>query len=336
MSLRDRVRSTSTIKETAILNKSIFLNDKNFTPLQIPALNIISSGDIDGGFSCGLTMWCGPSKHFKTMFSLLHVKAYLDKYPEAICLLYDSEFGAPLKYFDMLNIDKERVVHSPIVDVEQLKFDILAQLDAAERGDKLIICIDSMGMLASKKEVEDARSQNSAADMSRAKAFKSLFRIVTPRLTLKDIPLIVVNHTYKEIGLYPKDIVGGGTGSYLGSDNIYILGRQQEKDGKDLTGYNFVINVEKSRFVREKSKIIVEVNFETGISKWSGLLDIALESGHVTKPAKGWYQKTGFDAKYRESDTNTEDFWSSIISDPTFKKYIKDHYQLGEASDLIQ
>ena len=56
-----------------------------------------------------------------------------------------------------------------------------------------------MGNLASKKEVEDAEAGKSVADMSRAKAFKSLFRMVTPHLTLKDIPLIVVNHTYKEI-----------------------------------------------------------------------------------------------------------------------------------------
>ncbi len=77
--------------------------------------------------------------------------------------------------------------------------------------------------------------------MSRAKQIKSLFRMVTPHLTLKDIPMVVVNHTYKEIGLYPKDIVGGGTGSYYSADNIYILGRQQEKEGTDLIGYNFII-----------------------------------------------------------------------------------------------
>ena len=91
-----------------------------------------------------------------------------------------------------------------------------------------MIVIDSIGNLASKKEVEDALDQKSVADMSRAKQIKSLFRMVTPHLTLKDIPTVVVNHTYKEIGMFPKDIVGGGTGSYYSADNIYILGRQQE------------------------------------------------------------------------------------------------------------
>ena len=81
--------------------------------------------------------------------------------------------------------------------------------------------------------------------MSRAKQMKSLFRMVTPHLNLKDIPLIAVNHTYKEIGLYPKDIVSGGTGAYYSADAIWIIGRQQEKDGAEIAGYNFVINIEK-------------------------------------------------------------------------------------------
>jgi hypothetical protein len=80
--------------------------------------------------------------------------------------------------------------------------------------------------------------------------------------------------------LYPKAIVSGGTGVYLSADNIFILGRQQEKDGTEIIGYNFIINVEKSRYVREKSKIPVCVKFEGGLSLWSGLLDMALESGH--------------------------------------------------------
>ena len=58
------------------------------------------------------------------------------------------------------------------------------------------------------EEVEDALEGKSVADMSRAKQVKSLFRMVTPHLNIKDISMVVVNHTYKEIGMFPKDIVG--------------------------------------------------------------------------------------------------------------------------------
>ena len=338
MSLLDKIKKNTTIKESAILSKSKLFVEKDMITTMIPAINVALSGKLDGGLTPGLTMWAGPSKHFKTAFSLLMAKAYQDKYEDAVILFYDSEFGTPQNYFDSFGIDTDRVVHTPITDVEQLKFDIMAQLRNIERGDRVMIIIDSIGNLASKKEVDDALEQKSAADMTRAKQIKSLFRMVTPHLTLKDIPMVVVNHTYMEIGMFPKDIVGGGTGSYYSADNIYIIGRQQEKDGSELVGYNFIINVEKSRYVKEKAKIPVTVTFEGGISKWSGLLEMALLSGHVVKPSNGWYSRVNTetgeveDKKFRVADTDSKEFWSQILADETFKQWISDTYQQNSGS----
>ena len=197
------------------------------------------------------------------------------------------------------------------------------------------------GYLLAFQEVEDALNDKSVADMSRAKQIKSLFRMVTPKLTLKDIPMVVVNHTYKEMSLFPKDIVSGGTGAYYSADNIYIIGRQQEKQGKDVVGYNFIINVEKSRHVREKSKIPVNVSTEGGISRWSGLLDIAIEGGFVVKPNQGWYSRvvdsTGEveEKRFRIKDTNTADFWSGILASDKFNQYIKKTYKLATGSIMM-
>jgi RecA/RadA recombinase len=266
------------------------------------------------------------------------VKAYLDKYKDAAVLFYDSEFGAPQAYFNTFGIDTSRVVHTPITDMEQLKFDITSQINALERGDRVIIVIDSIGNLASKKEAEDALDGKSVGDMTRAKQIKSIFRIITPHLTIKDIPLIVVNHTYMEQTLYPKAIVSGGTGPYYSADNIFIIGRQQEKEGSDLTGYSFVINVEKSRFVREKSRIPITVSFEGGISTWSGLMEVALESGHVVKPKNGWYQRVDLDSgevnekNYRLADTDNKDFWMPILKSKTFREFIEKKYMITSAS----
>lgn len=334
MSLLEKIKKNSTIKDSAILSKSKFFAAKDMIPTSVPVLNIALSGSLDGGFTPGLTMWAGPSKHFKTAFSLLMAKAYQDKYPEAVILFYDSEFGTPQSYFSSFGINTEQVIHTPITDVEQLKFDIMAQLKEINRGDRVMIIIDSIGNLASKKEVEDALEQKSVGDMTRAKQIKSLFRMVTPHLTIKDIPMVVVNHTYMEIGMFPKAIVGGGTGSYYSADNIYILGRQQEKDGSELTGWNFIINVEKSRYVREKAKIPVTVTFDKGINKWSGLLDIALENGHVVKPSNGWYSRMDENGeveakKWRAADTQSAEFWDPILAMPSFKKAIEEQYQFS-------
>lgn len=335
MSILDKLKKNSTIKETAILSRSKFFEAKDMIQTDIPVVNVALAGDLDGGFTPGLTMWAGPSKHFKSAFSLLMVKAYQKKYPDSVVLFYDSEFGTPRSYFSSFGIDSERVLHTPVTDVEQLKFDIMAQLSQIERGERVMIVVDSVGNLASKKEVEDALDQKSVGDMTRAKQIKSLFRMVTPHLNLKDIPMVVVNHTYMEIGMYPKAIVGGGTGSYYSADNIFIIGRQQEKDGTELIGYNFIINVEKSRYVREKARIPVSVRFDGGISKYGGLLDMALESGHAIKPSNGWYSRVNSETgeveakKWRLADTESAEFWEPVLENESFKQWIRDNYAFG-------
>jgi len=341
MSILDKIKKNTTIKESAVLAESKFFTKKDMIPTSVPIINVALSGRMDGGLTPGLTMWAGPSKHFKTAFSLLMARSYLDKYPDAALLFYDSEFGTPQSYFDSFGIDTKRVLHTPITDLEQLKFDAMQQIDNLARGDRVIIVIDSIGNLASKKEVEDALEGKSVADMSRAKQIKSLFRMVTPHLTIKDIPMIVVNHTYMEQGMFPKAIVSGGTGPYYSADNIFILGRQQEKEGTEIVGYNFIINVEKSRYVKEKSKIPVSVSFDGGISKWSGLLDLALESGHVIKPSNGWYSRVNIetgeveDKKYRIKDTDTRDFWMPIVTSKSFNNFVVNKYQIAHGN-IIQ
>ena len=262
MSIMDKLKKNSKIKTTEVLSDSKFFAEKDMVQTDVPMINVALSGSVDGGLTPGMTVLAGPSKHFKTSFALLMAASYMKKYPDAVMLFYDSEFGSPQSYFQQFNIDTDRVLHTPIVNVEELKFDLVGQLENLDRGDRVIIVIDSIGNLASKKEMEDALNEKSVADMSRAKALKGLFRMTTPYLTMKDIPLLAVNHTYMEIGLFPKAIVGGGTGIYYSADNIWIIGRQQEKKGTDIIGYNFVINVEKSRYVKEKSKIPISVTWD--------------------------------------------------------------------------
>ena len=327
MSLMEKLQKNSTIKDTSLLSESKFFNAKDMIQTPVPMLNVALSGRLDGGLTPGLTVFAGPSKHFKTAFALLLAKSYMEKYKDAVVLFYDSEFGSPQSYFESFGIETSRVLHTPVTDVEQLKHDSMQQLNNIERGDRVIFIVDSVGNLASRKEVEDSLTGKSVADMSRAKQLKSLFRMITPHLTIKDLPMVVVNHTYKEIGMFPKDVVSGGTGVYYSADNIFIIGRQQEKDTTGITGYNFIINIEKSRYVREKTKIAVEVSFEGGISKWSGLMDVALAGGFVTKPSNGWYSRKDEDQKFRMKDTYTKEFWLPIISSGDFQQYIETKFK---------
>ena len=336
--LLKRLQGAGSVKQASVLADSLFFNEKEQIRTDIPIINLALSARLDGGLTSGLTFLAGPSKHFKSLLGLILVRAYLKKYEDAVCIFYDSEFGITPEYIASNGIDTNRVLHVPIEHLEQLKFDISKRLEEIQRGDKVVIFVDSVGNLASKKEVEDALDEKSVADMSRARVMKSLWRIVTPHLTTKDIPCIAVNHTYKEMSLYPKDIMSGGTGGMYSANQVFIIGKAQEKDGSELTGFNFTLNVEKSRFVREKSKFPFTVTFDGGINKYSGLLDIALELGFVTKPSNGWYAKVNSqtgevdEKKYRAKDTNTKDFWESILTSQSFKDAVYNRYAISSHS----
>ena len=328
MSIMDKLKTNSKIKETQILAESKFFTESDMVPTDVPMINVALSGSMDGGLAPGLTVLAGPSKHFKTSFGLIMASAYLKKYDDSVLLFYDSEFGSPQAYFENFDIDTTRVLHTPVTNVEELKFDIISQLEQLDRKDKVVIMIDSIGNLASKKELEDAINEKSVADMSRAKALKGLFRMCTPYLNMKDIPLVAVNHTYQEIGLFPKAVVSGGTGIYYSADNIWILGRQQDKKGQDIQGYHFVINVEKSRYVKEKSKIPITVSWEGGVQNYSGLLDVAIDAGYCNKPSPGWYAIKDSDKRVRYDETLTKEFWDPVLSQTDFKEYIKKKFSI--------
>lgn len=355
-SLQERLIKNSKIKDTTTLDKSIFYKDKAVVPTSVPMINVALGGAIDAGLTSGVTILAGPSKHFKTSFALLIASAYLKKYDDAVILFYDSEFGSPQAYFESFEIDVSRVIHTPIKSIEDLKFDLIGQLEGLVRKDKVIIIIDSIGNLASKKELDDAINEKSVADMTRAKALKGLFRMTTPYLTMLDIPLLGVNHIYMTQEMFSKAVVSGGTGLYYSADTIWIIGRRQDKDGTEVAGYHFIINVEKSRFVKEKSKIPISVSWAGGIERYSGLLDVAVEAGYVHKPKNGWY--LGCDPKIfvpevrdakkkvvteaigaltkamREDATMTKEFWDAIFNNTDFAQFIKDKFSVGHINML--
>lgn len=338
--LKSRLIKASTSKMTQVLTKSKFFNDKDVVRTKIPMLNIAISGALDGGMQSGLTIFAGPSKHFKSNMGLTMVSAYMNKYPDAICLFYDSEFGITEAYLRAMKVDPERVIHTPIQSVEQLKIDMVNQLEQIERGEKVIVFIDSIGNMASKKETEDALNEKVVGDMTRAKSLKSLFRIVTPFFSIKDIPCVAVNHTIETLEMYSKTVMTGGTGVMYSADTVFIIGKRQIKEtGKELEGFQFVLNVEKSRMVKEKSKFFIDVKFDGGIDPYTGLLEMATELGFVVKPKVGWYAREFLNTEtgelireeksWRAKDTDSTEFWGPLFKHEPFREAIQRHYQLG-------
>lgn len=332
--LRAKILGNSSLKHIDTLAESVVFNDKDMIRTNIPALNIAFSGDAYGGFTSGLTVIAGPSKHFKSNLGLRAVAAYLNKYKDGVCLFIDSEFGITPNYLQSNGIDPDRVIHAPVEHIEQMKFEIVGQLDKLERNEHLIIFVDSLGNCPSKKELSDALEEKEKTDMSRAKSIKSLFRMVTPLLNLKDVPMVVINHVYEEQGaMFAKTIMSGGTGVYLSSDTILFISRAQEKEGTEVVGYNFNLRIEKSRFVKEKSVIPINVTWNGGVNPFSALFNIALECGIISETKKGFYSFVDGDTgeilieSTRKSTFGKEHF-VKILKMKRFQEFVVSTYQI--------
>lgn len=342
--LMDKVKKNSTVDDTSSMSQSRFFANTEPTQTRIPIINLALSGKFNGGFGSGMTTIAGESKSFKTMLGLMMVKAYMEKYPDAICLFYDTEFGTPPNYLNSQGIDLDRVLHTPVMHIEQMKFDMVRQLNGLTKEDKVIVFIDSVGNVASKKEVEDAEDMKSVADMTRAKALKSLFRITTPKFKSLDMPCVAIQHTYKsQSGLYPVDVVSGGSGGVYAADAIFIITKSKEKDGKEVTGFTFKINIEKSRFVIEKSKFPFTVMFDGGINKWTGLFDMAREHGYIRSPKNGWYCRVMSDSdgveiedskNWRRAETDCAEFWKPIFEQTDFAAAMEKKFSQGSGKLL--
>lgn len=167
---------------------------------------------------------------------------------------------------------------------------------------------------------------------------KDLFMKITNIKSIGPGPVYDISVDGNEQYVLENGIVSHNTGAYYGANDIWIIGRQQDKDKTEISGYHFIINIEKSRFVREKSKIPITVSFAGGIDKWSGLLDLAMEAGYIVKPKNGWYARTNKETgemgkNMREDDfINNNEFWTSLFEETDFSSWIQEKYTLVQGS----
>lgn len=348
LNLRNQILGLKTLKDKAsLLSESDFLNFEQ-VPTEIPELNIALSGSTKGGFIPGLTIFAADSKHFKTNFCLKMVASYLAKYPDAFCVLLDSEFGITQEYLASMGVDPSRVVHIPVMNIEEAKFSIMEILQTIDKdnagrkaGDKakVIFMFDSIGNLASAKEVEDAINQKSVADMTRAKALKSFFRIVTPFLAKNALPFLAINHTYETQEMYAKTIMGGGKGAMLSANTVFFISKSKEKDEKtkEVSGFRFKLIIEKSRFVREGAVIPVDIDFATGIKSYQGIVELAKKLDWLQMPKNGWYQFVNpttnevlsGDRLLRMAEiAGNKELWESVLN-AGLDNAIHNHYRIG-------
>jgi hypothetical protein len=162
---------------------------------------------------------------------------------------------------------------------------------------------------------------------------KSFFRIVTGEAAIKQIPMVIVNHSYTTMDKFAKEVAAGGRGAQYAAHTLLFITKAQEKekeDGKDvLTGFQFTLRAALSRYVRENSTFPVSVSFGVGIDRYSGIFELALELGFITSEKQGWYLVPGSDAGKRRSAIEEDiDFMEGLLSNVDFVKKVEGKYKL--------
>lgn len=325
----------------SILQESRFYQETEIEDMQMPfrikMLNVAMSGKTDGGLTPGILMICGESKTFKTGFMLEGALAFQRKHPDGVILFYDSEKGAPIKYFKIRGIDMSRILHTPIFNIEELKFDLMRQLKMVQENKvPCMVMVDSIGMLASTKEVQNAEDENSAADMTRARELNSLMRIITPYIAFNDIPVILINHGYTSMDGKGTYTVSGGKKIYLACDDNWIVTRQQDGSTADLKGYWFTVTIDKSRLCREKTRISINCTFEDGINENSGLFEEACECGMAKSGA--WCKLMDFETGELSTSIRRaqipQSWFDDLCKQPAFIEHLHNKFCLeGKSSE---
>tara|TARA_A200000159_G_scaffold8249_1_gene7072 strand:- start:1331 stop:2344 length:1014 start_codon:yes stop_codon:yes gene_type:complete len=250
-------------------------------------LNALCSGSIFGGLPQNkVTALAGESSTGKTFFALSIVKNFLEQNPEGQVIYFESESAISKDMMATRDIDVKRVGLVPVTTVQEFRTQSIKVVDEFMKLKKedrppLLFVLDSLGMLSTSKEVQDATDGKETRDMTRAQVIKSIFRILSLKLGQAGIPLIVTNHTYDVVGAYvPTKEMGGGTGLKYAASSILFLSKKKEKDGTEQVGNIIKVKAHKSRFTKENSIVETRLFFdERGLDKYYGLLELGQEYG---------------------------------------------------------
>ena len=250
--------------------------------------NALCSGSIYGGLPQNkITAIAGESATGKTFFVLGVCKAFLEDNPTGNIVFFESESAITKEMIETRGIDSSRMVVLPVTTVQEFRHQTLGVLDAYEdevEPQPLLLCLDSLGMLSTTKEIEDTEAGKETRDMTRSQIVKATFRVLTLKLGKLGVPLIMTNHTYDVIGsMFPQKEMGGGSGLKYAASTIIYLSKKKDKDGSEVVGNIIHCKTYKSRLTKENQMVDVRLSYTKGLDRYYGLLELGEKHGVFSK-----------------------------------------------------
>ena len=285
------------------------------------AFNALLSGSLYGGVADNkIIALAGESATGKTYFTLGIVAQFLKNNPEGMVLYFDSEQAVTSEMFEGRGVDAKRVAVFPVATIEEFKtqcvniVDKILEMDESERKPMMIV-LDSLGMLSTEKEVNDSAEGKNVRDMTRAQGVKATFRVLTMKLGKARIPLVMTNHTYDVVGAYvPTKEMGGGSGLKYAASTIVYLSKKKDKNADgDVVGNIIHCKLYKSRLTKENQQVDVQLNYDTGLNRYYGLTEIALNNGIFKKVSTRIELPDGTTAFEKNINENPEKYFTDEV-----------------------
>lgn len=276
---------------TTLAADGLLTDDAGYIDTGSYTLNALISGSIYGGVPDNtVTMFAAPHSTGKTFMLLSIISKFLKDHEDSFVYFFESESAINSSLLETHEVDKDRVIIFPVKTIEEYGIQATAAIreyvqeypNKNERP-KVLICLDSLGMLCSEREVDNINDGKTAADMgARAKAIKFAFRSLVNDCGFNSIPMIITNHVYDNLSAYGGPVVGGGSGAQYAATTIITMSKSMDKDGTDVVGTKVKATTFKSRKTKEKQKVETKIDFASGLDRYYGLLDLAKEANILT------------------------------------------------------
>ena len=281
--------------------------------------NALLSGSIyDGLPDNKITALAGESATGKTFFALGMCKQFLEDNSDAGVIYFESESATSKKMIEERGIDSSRIMMVPVTTVQEFRTQAIRILDQymEDKTDmKMLFVLDSLGMLSTTKEIEDTASGSETRDMTRAQLVKGAFRVLTLKLAKAGVALVVTNHTYDQMGLFAKRVMGGGSGLKYAASSILFLSRKKEKEGTEVIGNIIHCKNEKSRLTVENRVVDVMLTYKKGLDRYYGLVDLAIKYGIFKKASTRVELPDGTTQFAKTINNNPEKYFTKEVLD---------------------